>query len=100
MERAPYFLGGAALGAGLGSYEAHHGAANLRKKVEDLQSKDTGGFAHAFDLAQAKARLALAEVAEKHPVASTAMTALGFGMAGAAAKPQLESIGQSAKELF
>jgi len=70
-------VGGALGGLGVAA-ESRLGSGPARKKVEQLEQQE-GGFGHAVNLAQAKMRLALSEVAEKHPVAAT----LGGSLMGA-----------------
>lgn len=66
------------LAGGLGGYaESRMSNDPLRKKVKELSSGDHG-FAGAMNLAQAKARLAVGELGEKHPMVPT-LAAAGVG---------------------
>jgi len=60
-------VGGGALGAGIGLASAHHGFDDLRSKVQQMEAGDDNSFRGAMNLAQAKARLAVGEMMEKHP---------------------------------
>lgn len=88
-------LMGGALGAGVGALESRQSNDPLRSKVQKLESAERsgeGGFGHAMNLAQAKMRLALGELQEKHPVASTVASAGLGAMAGANAAPHVRDI--------
>lgn len=82
-------MGGAV--GGLGSYtESRMSNDPLRKKIQELESRDKDeglGFAGAMNLAQAKARLAVGEFAEKHPAAFTAMGVASGASTGASLSP-------------
>lgn len=93
-------MGGTA-GAGLGLAESHMSNDPLREKVKKLEDKrdSGGGFGNALNLAQAKARLAIGEIAERHPVAAPlASTAIG-AMSGAALGPAGHELGGKVKKL-
>lgn len=82
-------MGGSA-GAGLGMMAAHGSKDPLRDKVQKLQEREQsgqGGFFNALNLAQAKARLAVGEVEEKHPHAMMAALTLGGAAMGAGMSP-------------
>lgn len=98
MPAALGAVGFGALGAAAAAHGARKGTGALKEKVQKLESQE-GGFGHALNLAQAKARLAFGEVAEKHPVAATltggALGAMGGATAGreiASEIPQIKSL--------
>lgn len=90
-------LGGAAGGAGT-AIESQMSNDPLRQKVKKLEAMERsgeGGFGNAMNLAQSKMRLAMGEVAERHPVGATiAGTALG-ALAGAKAAPHVREIAKT-----
>jgi len=100
----PHALGGAALGAGVGAAYAKSSNEPLRKKVDTLSGVQNRSFGQSLDLAQAKARLALGEAAEEHPVATTVGSALHGAALGATSGPEitqsLGNIGQNFREAF
>lgn len=88
--KVPYALAGAGFMGGLQHLSNQQGSDDLRNDVEEQEAKGpTGSFADALRLAQRKARLALAEAGEAHPVASTAAAALGGASLGATLGPGL-----------
>lgn len=95
-ERAPYAAGGALLAGGLNAGFAAKGSEGLRQQKEELEAQQGGGFGRALNLAQTKARLAMRELVEENPVAST-IAAGGMGAAiGALRGPGLH---QTAKDI-
>lgn len=100
----PHALGGAALGAGVGAAYAKSSNEPLKKKVNQLSGVENRSFGQALDLAQSKARLALGEAAEEHPVATTIGSALHGAALGATAGPEmtqsLGNIGKNFREAF
>jgi hypothetical protein len=93
-ERALAGAGGAAVGA-LGTHLMNQkGSDGVKSKVQKLEGRNNS-FGQALDLAQAKMRLALSEVGEKHPVGS--MLAGGLMTAGLAAggADQLKRFGEA-----
>ncbi len=62
----------------------------LKQKLQQLEQQK-GGFAHAMRIAKAKADLAYAEVAKKHPVSAMGLGALKGGAATAALGPRAVS---------
>ena len=100
--KLPYALGGAALMSGAQALSNAAGSDDLRNEVEEQEKIPAAqrGFGDALSLAQHKARLAAAEAAEHHPIASTAAAALGGGMLGASAGPALaQKISRVPKDL-
>lgn len=88
--KVPYALAGAGFMGGLQHMSNQMGSDDLRNDIEEQEAKGpTGSFADALRLAQRKARLALAEAGEAHPVASTAAAALGGASLGATLGPGL-----------
>jgi len=85
---------GGALGAGGSLLESKMSNDPLRQKVKDLQAKEDagGGFFNAANLAQAKARLALGELAEKHPGGAAMMGGALGAMTGAGAAPSVRDL--------
>ena len=86
-------LGGTVGGVG-GAVASQMSNDPLRAKVKELEAKDQagGGFINAMSLAQAKARLAVNEFGERHPIAGSAITAgMGAGF-GARALPAVRTI--------
>lgn len=94
-KQASARLMGAAVGAGLGglgtALEARAGTKDLKKNVQELEGQQ-GGFVHALNLAQSKARLAMSEAAEQHPVAATLAGSLVGAGVGAGAGPAAKSL--------
>jgi bacterioferritin len=86
-------MGGAA-GAGLGAVGSQMSNDPLRAKVKKLDEADKagGGFVNALLLAQAKARLAVGEFEERHPVAGTALSAGAGASVGARLAPHARTI--------
>lgn len=96
IKQANARLMGAAIGAGIGglgtAVESQLGTEDLRKRVHTLEGREGGGFVNALNIAQAKARLALSEAAEQHPVSATlAGSLIGAGI-GAGAGPAVHSL--------
>lgn len=89
LKKAPYALGGAALTGGLHALSLHQGSEGLRQEVAEHANKPAAGFGQALQQAQQKARLALAEASEAHPVASTALASLAGAGMGASLGPAL-----------
>lgn len=89
---------GGALGAGSTAIESQMSNDPLRSKVHKLEAAEQageGGFGNALNLAQAKMRLALGELTEKHPIGATlAGGALG-AMSGVQAAPHVREIVKS-----
>lgn len=83
-------LGGAVLGGAMTARDGKSTEA-LRGKVQQMESQQ-GGFIHALNLAQAKSRLAMSEVAEKHPVAATLTGSLMGASMGASVAPHISNI--------
>jgi hypothetical protein len=84
--------GAGALAGGLGGLaESRMSNDPLRSKVKKLEETERqgGGFGNALELAQAKMRLALGELGEKHPMGTTAMSAGLGAVAGARLGHQL-----------
>jgi hypothetical protein len=100
----PHALGGAALGAGVGAAYAKSSNEPLKKKVNELSGVENRSFGQALDLAQSKARLALGEAAQEHPVATTIGSALHGAALGATSGPEITqsfgNIGQNLREAF
>lgn len=86
---------GAAVGAGLGglgtALEAKGGTKDLKQNVQRLESQ-SGGFVHALNVAQAKARLAMSEVAEQHPVPASLAGGLIGASVGAGTGPAVKTL--------
>lgn len=86
---------GAGVGAALGgigtALEARKGTGDQKKKVQQLENQG-GGFIHALNLAQQKARLALSEAAEQHPVPATIAGSLVGAGVGAGAAPAVRTL--------
>lgn len=85
-------LGGTVGGAGA-LVESKMSNDPLRAKVDKLDAVDKagGGFGNALNLAQARARLALGELSERHPVGAVAMGAGLGALRGATAAPGIRS---------
>lgn len=83
---------GAALG-GLGTaIESQMGQSKgLKEKIQKMESAP-GGFGKALNIAQAKARLSLAELTEKHPVGASIVGGLRGAAIGAATGPAVQSL--------
>lgn len=93
-------LAGGALGAGMA---AHAPAANekLRGHIAELEANPhQRGFARAMDIAQAKARLAMGEVAANHPIATTGLGAAMGAFTGATSGHELADAGSEIRENF
>ena len=86
-KRAPYAVAGAALGAGAETAYKHKSSDPLREKVDRLSKEPEGGFGKAMNLAQAKARLAIADAVDKHPKASLLSGMALGGLEGAIGGP-------------
>jgi hypothetical protein len=84
-------LGGAAVGGLKTMIDAKTGTEGLKQQVGKLEAQE-GGFAHALNTAQAKVRLALNEVAEKHPVPATITGSLMGAGIGAMAGPHIGNL--------
>lgn len=93
---APALLGGGlgALTGAAGSVMAGRGAPALREKVEGMAAGQDGTFAAAARMAAAKAALAGAELAERHPVGAALTGAAQGALGGAAAGPALLNQGR------
>jgi bacterioferritin len=98
-------VGGLA-GGGLAAYGSGSRAAGaneaLRQKIQGMEEADRGGggFMNAMNLAQAKARLAVGEFEERHPVASTAIGA-GLGASSLSqAAPHLRRAGSDIRKVI
>lgn len=86
-RRAPYALGGAVLGGGaMLAGAGQHAAADRAEvsRLEGVKSQGDVGFGTSMQLAKARMRLAINEVADDHPYAAAAMGA-GLGASTAAA---------------
>lgn len=86
-DKAPYALAGAALGGGLTAIESRVGHQGLRGRIQHMEASPEGGFGKALRLASAKARLAVGEAVEKHPVAGTLAGAAMGASAGMSLGP-------------
>jgi len=97
-DRAPMAAAGALLGGGasLASQQMGSRSDNLRQKLTQQQNGD-GGFANALRTAATKARLAVSEVEDAHPIASAGMGALLGAGAGLSAGPQMRASVDSIK---
>lgn len=93
---APALLGGGlgAITGAAGSVMAGRGAPALREKVEGMAAGQDGTFAAAARMAAAKAALAGAELAERHPVGAALTGAAQGALGGAAAGPALMNQGR------
>lgn len=92
-------MGGIA-GAGGGYVGSKASNDPLREKVrklEEVEKSDKSSFLTGLNLAQAKARLAVGELGEKHPMLSTAVGAGMGASTGAAVAPQLRHISESVR---
>jgi bacterioferritin (cytochrome b1) len=102
-KRGPGALAGAAIAGGAETAYAHKSTDPLRKKVDRLSEEPKGGFGHAMNLAQAKARLAVADAVDKHPKAALLSGMAAGGLEGAIAGPGIVSkfreTGRNLKEL-
>lgn len=87
--KAPYALAGAALGGGLTAIESRVGHQGLRDRIQRMEASPEGGFGKALRLASAKARLAVGEAVEKHPVAGTLAGAAMGASAGMSLGPSI-----------
>jgi len=86
---APHALAGAALGAGVETAYAHKGSDPLREKIKHLEAKPGKSFSGSLNLAQAKARLAVADAVDKHPKAALLSGILAGGVEGAISGPRI-----------
>ena len=100
----PHALGGAALMGAAGAGYSQMSNEPLRSKINELSGVEGRSFGQSMELAQSKARLAMGELAEQHPVATTAAHALAGGVMGGSQGPQavesLQNIGKNIKGLF
>lgn len=87
MDRVPHALAGAALGGAAELGYAHKSSDPLREKVDRLGSQPERSFGQAMDLAQAKARLALADAVSEHPKAALLSGMALGGIEGALSGP-------------
>lgn len=88
-------LVGGALGAGSTAIESQMSNDPLRAKVKKLQAAEQageGGFGNAMNLAQARMRLALGELAENHPVGASIAGGLAGAATGAGAAPHARQL--------
>jgi hypothetical protein len=93
-ERALAGAGGAVVGA-LGTHAMNRGGTeDLKSKVQKLEGQPTS-FGQSINLAQAKMRLALGEMGEKHPVGSVLAGSLATAGLAAGGADQLKSFGQA-----
>lgn len=91
----PHALGGAAIGGGIGAAYAHSSNDKLRQKVQELEGIEDRGYGKSMNLAQAKARLELGEIAARHPAITTGLSALGGAFMGNSEGPGLtKSLGE------
>jgi bacterioferritin len=88
LGRLPHALAGAALGGVAETAYAHKSSDPLRAKVDRLESQPERGFGAAMDLAQAKARLALADAVDNHPKAALLSGMALGGLEGAISGPR------------
>lgn len=96
----PGALGGGAIGAGIGAAYAHTNRDKLRGKVEELGNVKERSFSQALDLAQSKARLALGEASEEHPMATTISSGAYGAITGALGGPRIaEKFQQAGKNI-
>lgn len=86
-SRIPHALAGAALGGAAETAYAHKSSDPLRAKVDRLGAQPERSFGQAMDLAQAKARLALADAVSEHPKAALLSGMALGGLEGAMSGP-------------
>lgn len=96
-DRAIGALAGGAIGAGSSLVEGQLGNDNLRLKVKKLEAEDRaeGGFGNAMNLAQARLRLTLGEMSERHPLPAAAIAGVSGAMTGAATAPYARQLAKS-----
>jgi hypothetical protein len=88
-SRLPYALGGAAVGAGVGAAGALTSNDPLRSKVRNIEALPDRTLGQSMDLAQARARLAVAEWEERHPLAAIGAGAMSGGLMGFSSGPEI-----------
>lgn len=102
MKRAPFAMGGAALGA----YGVHQmskkGPGPAQAKLEQLEGQP-GSFRQAMEIAKAKSQAAMGELVQKHPGPMMGMGAASGALAGAQIGPALagevKRLGSNLKQL-
>jgi hypothetical protein len=92
LMRAPYFAGGAALGAG-SSYLKARGADAAQEHVRELQGQPAS-FSQAVDLASAKSMADSTAIHRDYPGRSMARSALAGGLSAAALGPSAVGSGR------
>jgi len=92
LMRAPYFAGGAAIGAG-SSYLKARGADAAQEHVREVQGQPTS-FSQALDLASAKSMADSAAIHRDYPGRSMARSALAGGLSAAALGPSAVGSGR------
>lgn len=86
----PHAAAGGAIGGAIGAGYSQMNNDPLRQRVGELEAMPEKGFGRAMQMAAAKIRLAMGELAEEHPVASTMMGAAHGAIVGGTQGPDMQ----------
>jgi len=100
----PHAVAGGVIGGGIGAGYSQMNNDPLRQQVGALEAMPEKGFGRAMQLATAKIRLAVGELSEEHPVASTLMGAAHGAYVGGMQGPEMvediQHIGQKMRGAY
>lgn len=100
----PHAAAGGVIGGGIGAGYSQMDNDPLRQQVSELEAMPEKGFGRAMQLATARIRLAMGELSEEHPVASTLMGAahgaVVGGMEGPDMRKDIHGIGQKMRGAY